>query len=206
MQSGEDNFAPAAHFFCIFFCRCFARLQRETSRNFLVTFWMEEMSYVFSFTFFHGRSFSPCIWLVAASISLFVTAATKFSCCCFMLHVSGEKYCMCSCPPFFHCRPFSLIFFSHRRYKIFMFFFQQKWSLLFFISFSSSSSMKTLKLSGKKESAMLLLLLFISESPGAYAIYCRNARVLEMQNFTPVYMKGILTYGRTDDFRKPGFR
>ena len=67
--------------------------------------------------------------------------------------------------------------------------------------------MKTLKLSGKKESAMLLLLLlFISESPGAYAIYCRNARVLEMQNFTQVYMKGILTYGRKDDFRKPGFR
>ena len=66
--------------------------------------------------------------------------------------------------------------------------------------------MKTLKLSGKKESAMLLLLLFISESLGAYAIYCRNARVLEMQNFTPVYTKGILTYGRTDDFRKPGFR
>ena len=63
--------------------------------------------------------------------------------------------------------------------------------------------MKTLKLSGKKESAMLL---FISESPGAYAIYCRNARVLEMQNFTQVYMTGILTYGRKDDFRKPGFR
>ena len=37
------------------------------------------MSYVFSFTFFHCRSFSPCIG--AASISHFVTAATKFSCC-----------------------------------------------------------------------------------------------------------------------------
>ena len=35
-----------------FLCRCFARLQRETSRNFLVTRFMEEMSYVFSFTFF----------------------------------------------------------------------------------------------------------------------------------------------------------
>ena len=30
----------------------FARLQRETSRNFLVTRFMKEMSYVFSFTFF----------------------------------------------------------------------------------------------------------------------------------------------------------
>ena len=48
-------------FFCTFLCRCFSRLQRETSRNFLVTRFMEEMSYVFPFTFFHCRSFSPCI-------------------------------------------------------------------------------------------------------------------------------------------------
>ena len=34
------------------FARCFARLQRENSRNFLVTRFVEEMSYVFSFTFF----------------------------------------------------------------------------------------------------------------------------------------------------------
>ena len=32
--------------------RCFARLQRETYRNFFVTLLMEEMWYVFSFTFF----------------------------------------------------------------------------------------------------------------------------------------------------------
>ena len=48
----KSNFARAAHFFCTFLCLCFARLQRETSRNFLVTRFMEEMSYVFSFTFF----------------------------------------------------------------------------------------------------------------------------------------------------------
>ena len=48
-------------FFCTFICLCFARLQRETSGNFLVTRFMEEISYVFSFTFFHCRSFSPCI-------------------------------------------------------------------------------------------------------------------------------------------------
>ena len=63
----------------------------------------------------------------------------------------------------------------------------------FFISGSSSSllstPMQTLKLSRKKESASLLLL-FISKSPGEHAIYCRNARVLEMQNFTPAYIKG----------------
>ena len=39
------------------------------------------MSHVFFFTFFHSLSFSPWIWLVAASISHFVTAATKFWCC-----------------------------------------------------------------------------------------------------------------------------
>ena len=48
----KSNFARAAHFFCTFFCRCFAPLKRETSRNFLVTRFMEEMSYVFLFTFF----------------------------------------------------------------------------------------------------------------------------------------------------------
>ena len=69
-----------------------------------------------------------------------------------------------------------------------------------------STSMKTLELSRKKESSLLLLLLlFISKSPGGYAIYCWNARVLEMQNFTPAYMKGTRTCGRTDDFLKPGF-
>ena len=50
--SKKSNFVGAAHFFCTFLCRCFSRLQRETSRNFLVTRFMEEMSYVFSFTFF----------------------------------------------------------------------------------------------------------------------------------------------------------
>ena len=49
------------YFFLHFFGRCFAQLQRETSRNFLVTRFLEEISYVFSFTFFHSRSFSPCI-------------------------------------------------------------------------------------------------------------------------------------------------
>ena len=52
LVSKKSNFALAAHFFCTFICLCFARLQRETSRNFLVTRFMEEMSYVFSFTFF----------------------------------------------------------------------------------------------------------------------------------------------------------
>ena len=40
----------------------------------------------------------------------------------------------------------------------------------------------------KKELAFLLF--FISKSPGGCAIYRQNERVLEMQNFTPAYMKG----------------
>ena len=70
----KRNFALSAHFLSRFLCRCFARLQR----NFLVTCFIEEMSYVFLFTFF----LLPLIFtLMAASISHFLTAATKFSCC-----------------------------------------------------------------------------------------------------------------------------
>ena len=47
--------------FCTFVCHCLGRLQGETSRNFVVTRFMEKVSYVFSFTFFHCRSVSPCI-------------------------------------------------------------------------------------------------------------------------------------------------
>ena len=72
----NSNFARAAQYFCTFLCLCFARLQLETSRNFLATRFMEEMSHVFPFTAAHFH-----LALVAASISHFVTAATKFSCC-----------------------------------------------------------------------------------------------------------------------------
>ena len=66
-------------------CDCFARLQRETSRNFLVTCFMEEMSYMFLFSFF---SLLLIFTLVAASISHFLTVATKCSCC------SSTKKCL----------------------------------------------------------------------------------------------------------------
>ena len=52
---------------------------------FLVTRFMEEMSYLFLFTFFSLPLFFT---LVSASISHFVTAATKFSCC------SSKKKCL----------------------------------------------------------------------------------------------------------------
>ena len=65
----KTNFARAAHFFCTFLCRCFVR-PRETSRNFLVTRFMEEMLW---FTFFRSLIFTLHWWLQA-----FVTTATKF--------------------------------------------------------------------------------------------------------------------------------
>ena len=64
-------------FFCTFLCRCFAGRQCETSRNFLVIRFMEEMLYVVLFTIF---SLPPIFTLVAASISHFLTAAIKLSC------------------------------------------------------------------------------------------------------------------------------
>ena len=73
----KNNFARAAHFFCTFLCRCFAQPQRETSRNFRVTRFMEEMLYLLLFTFFHSLIFT----LVAARFSHFLTATKKFSRC-----------------------------------------------------------------------------------------------------------------------------
>ena len=57
-------------FFCTFLCRCFAGLQLENSRNFLVTPIMEEMSCVFLFAFIlYCRLFSPS-WPLAFLIFL----------------------------------------------------------------------------------------------------------------------------------------
>ena len=55
-----------------FLCRCFARPQRDFSRKFLGTRFMEEMLYVFQFTFLS----LPLIYtLMASSFSHFLTAA-----------------------------------------------------------------------------------------------------------------------------------
>ena len=76
----QKQLCTCSTLFCTFLCRCFARLfkKRETSRKFLVTRFIKEMSYVFPFTAAHFH-----LTLVAASISHFVTAATNFSCCSF---------------------------------------------------------------------------------------------------------------------------
>ena len=58
-KTKQNNFAPAAHFVCTFLCHYFARPQRETSGNFLVTRFLEEILYVVLLTFFRRRSFLP---------------------------------------------------------------------------------------------------------------------------------------------------
>ena len=50
--TGKKATLHGSTLFCRFVCRCFVRLKRETSRNFRVTRFMEEMSYVFLFIFF----------------------------------------------------------------------------------------------------------------------------------------------------------
>ena len=73
--------------------------------------------------------------------------------------------------------------------------------------FSRSSSFSLIqvnvdiKIKSKERIGFLICCyLFFSKSPSGYAIYRRNAQVLEMQNLYPAYMKGwtyVLTpYGR----------
>ena len=94
MPSGEGNagerrkitiglISKKAHFFCTFLCRCCAWLQRENSRNILITRFLAEMSLLLIFT----------LHWVAANISHFITAATKFSCCSPL----PKKYIFCFC-------------------------------------------------------------------------------------------------------------
>ena len=79
------------HSFCTFLCRYFARLQLP---NYTFARFME-MSYVFLFTFFS----LPLIFIIlkAASISLFLTTTTKFSCC------SSNKICLLCFSFFISC-------------------------------------------------------------------------------------------------------
>ena len=100
---------------------------------------------------------------------------------------------------FFRCRSFSTL--RQLAFPLFLTavikllrFSSNKIGLLWFLSLALALSllstlMYTLKLSRKKESAFVAVG-FISKRPGSYAIYWRNARVLEMQNFILAYMKG----------------
>ena len=101
-------------FFCSFLCRCFARLQLETSRNFLVTRFMEEMSYLFLFTLFSLPLIFTLHWWPLA----FLIFSLHYK--IFMLFFQQKKCLLCClslalylCYPFSHwaslaCRLLSL--------------------------------------------------------------------------------------------------
>ena len=62
-----------------------------------------------------------------------------------------------------------------------------------FISRSSSFSVVHVNVdieTKSKERIVVVVVVFISKRPGSYAIYRRNARLLEMQHLIPAYMKG----------------
>ena len=84
--SNSKKAAKKCTLFCTFLCRCFAEIQRETSINFLVKRFMKKCRTCFCFFF----SLPLIFTVVAASISHFLTAATKFSCCS-----STQKYLNC---------------------------------------------------------------------------------------------------------------
>ena len=91
----KRNFARSGHFFCTFVCRCFARLQCETSRNFFVTRFLGEMSYMFSFTFFFTAAhfhlaLVPLAFLILSPLlqSFHVVLPTKKYLLCFFFSLS----------------------------------------------------------------------------------------------------------------------
>ena len=90
---GKKATLHVQHTFCTFLCLCFTRLQRETSRNFPVTRFMEERPLTLPLIF----------TLVAASISHFPTAATKF-----YVFLPTKKCLLCLLSlPLAVCRSFS---------------------------------------------------------------------------------------------------
>ena len=70
--------------FCTFLCHCFARIQRETSRYFLVTRFMKEMPYVSVLVHFFFSLPLIFTWVVA-NISHFLTPT---------FHGSSNKKCL----------------------------------------------------------------------------------------------------------------
>ena len=79
-------------------------------------------------------------------------------------------------------------FSSHHQYKIVMFFFVSSVFLTLVLALSLFS-LQTLKFSRRKKDSALVWV-FLSKSPGGNAIYLQKAGVLEMQNFSPAFMKG----------------
>ena len=75
-------------------------------------------------------------------------------------------------------------FLTHR-YKISLSFFQRNWSPFFFFFFSRYSSFSVIQVNVVVVVVVVVVVFSLSKTPGSHAIYRRNARVLEMQNFIP---------------------
>ena len=90
----KKQFCTCSTIFFTLLCRCFARLQRETAGNVLVTRFLEDMSYTRSRSLFFFTAAHLHHALVAASISHVVTAATKFSCCSSNKKMSSSFDCL----------------------------------------------------------------------------------------------------------------
>ena len=79
--SKKSNFAHTAHFFCTFLCRCFARLQRETSTNF---FYGGNVVRVLVHLFFTAAHFLPLLALSPPLQNFHVVLPTKKCLLCFL--------------------------------------------------------------------------------------------------------------------------
>ena len=147
------------------------------------------------------------------SLQLFCTTTTGFFQKLPSYTFYGENIVCVPVPDFFfaathlHLGGLSLFSFSHRRQKIFMILFQRNWSPLFFFFISRPTSFFVIQVKvvikikpRKRKNLLCYQVVFISKSLGGYEIYLRNGRVLEMQNFTPAYMKEW-TYARADFLR-----
>ena len=111
--SNSKKAAKKCTLFCTFLCRCFAQIQRETSINFLVKRFMKKCRSCFCFFF----SLPLIFTVVAASISHFLTAATKFSCCS-----SNKKM--------------SIVFYLSLQLSVARLIVERRWSVTYFLFFS----------------------------------------------------------------------
>ena len=84
--------------FCTFLCRCFVRLQLETSRNFPVARFEEEITV--ACVLVHFFSLLLIFTFVATSISHFLTAAKKIFMLFFQQRMSFLSLALAVCRPF----------------------------------------------------------------------------------------------------------
>ena len=96
----------AAHLFCTFLCRCFARLRRETfvqkfpAYNWFHVLWGKCRTCPCSLFFSLAHmALIFTLHLIAARISYFLTAATKFSCCSFNKTSVSHVFYLSLAPP-----------------------------------------------------------------------------------------------------------